>query len=178
MAKQYLGTYQGDCWPFVKKVVLEATGGQMGFGYIQAFLDAGGYEVPISEARNGDIVQVVDDDDAGPGADHPGLHTAIIVEVNPDGTFLAIDSNQKWDGIVRWRPNYDPALRAAQMGINVHVFRFGDSGGGVDGGGDDGGDGGSGGGGGPPAPSPTPDGSPAIVSADGDGLRLRSAPSL
>ncbi len=164
VAKQYLNTYQGDCWPFVRKVVLEATGKQMGFGYIQGFLEGGAYEVPYSEARNGDIVQIVDDARPGPGVSYNGLHTAIIVDVNPDGTFHALDSNQKWDGVVRWRPNYNPALRAAQLGLNVHVFRF---------------DAGSGGGGGAPAPAPAepPDGTPATVSADGDGLRLRSEPS-
>jgi uncharacterized protein YraI len=118
------GTYQGECWMWIQKVVLEATGRQMGFDYRAGFFDAGAIEVTLAEARAGDIVQVARDADTSPSADYPGLHTAIVLNNNGDGTLDAIDSNQNFDGIVRLRPNYDPAASAARYGLQVHVYRI------------------------------------------------------
>ena len=123
-ALEDLGTWQGECFIWMKKVVYEATGKQVGFGYRQGYLDAGAIEVSVAEAQAGDIIQIVSDDWDGPGADYNGLHTAIILENNGDGTFDAIDSNQKWDGMVRERPNYDPAAAARSRGIDFHIYRI------------------------------------------------------
>ncbi|MBI2765299.1 MAG: hypothetical protein HYX53_05215 [Chloroflexi bacterium] len=118
------GTYQGECWTWVQRVVLEATGRQMGFDYRMGFFDAGAIEVPLSEARAGDIVQIALDADTSPSVDYRGLHTAIIVHNNGDGTFDAIDSNQRFDGVVRMRLAYDPAAMAVASGLQLHVYRI------------------------------------------------------
>ncbi len=119
-----LGTWQGECWQWMKKVVYSATGKSVGFGYREGYLEAGAIEVSASEARAGDIIQIVNDDWDGPGADYNGLHTAIILENNGDGTFEAIDSNQQWDGIVRLRPGYNPQAVARARGLDVHFYRI------------------------------------------------------
>jgi Bacterial SH3 domain len=172
-------TYQGQCWPWMRQIVLETTGRTIGFGYVSGFYEAGAIEVPLSEARQGDIIQIADDQNAGPGVDYPGLHTALVVEAFGDGTFTIIDSNSKWDGVVRLRYNYDPIASANRyVGLEVHAWRIP-----LDGGGE-------------PAtqPSPTPTPSPepvevpeaesfsvgdsAVVATDSGCLNLRNAPSL
>lgn len=123
-ALSYDGTWQGECWQFVKKVVREATGNEMGFDYRQGYYDAGGYEVGGPVAQPGDIIQIVSDANSGPDADYPGLHSAIIVEVLGNGVFNVVDSNQNWDGMVHLRPDYDPAAIAASRGLNFHIYRI------------------------------------------------------
>ena len=125
-ALEDLGTWQGECWPWMRKVVLEATGKSVGFGYREGYFEAGAIEVTVAEARAGDIIQIVDDRRDGAAADYDGLHTAIILEPNGDGTFDAIDSNQKWDGVVRLRPNYAPTAQAYAKGLNFHIYRITD----------------------------------------------------
>ncbi|MFQ5382533.1 MAG: hypothetical protein ACE5EF_13070, partial [Dehalococcoidia bacterium] len=102
-----LGTYQGECWPWVRQVVADSLGVRMGFDYRQGFFDAGAVEVHLAEAAPGDVIQLADDSYTNPDADYPGLHTAIIVSVEGPGTFEVIDSNSQWDGIVRTRSGYD-----------------------------------------------------------------------
>jgi hypothetical protein len=68
-AQKYLGTQQGQCWTFVQKVVLEATGQKMGFDYRQGFFDAGAIEVDAASAQAGDIIQIDNDADTAPDAD-------------------------------------------------------------------------------------------------------------
>src|SRR3972149_6542303 len=99
-----LGSWQGECWQWMKNVVSEATGQTVGLDYRQGFFDAGAIEVSIADAGPGDIVQLASDSWTSPDADYSGLHTAIILESNGDGTFDVIDSNQLWDGIVRLGP--------------------------------------------------------------------------
>lgn len=123
-ALEDLGTWQGECWQWMKEVVHSATGMTVGFGYRDGYLEAGAVEVSAAQAQAGDIIQIVDDDWDGPGADYNGLHTAIILENNGDGTFEAIDSNQKWDGMVRMRPGYDPEAAARARGLDVHFYRI------------------------------------------------------
>ena len=124
-ALHYDGTYQGQCWGFVKKVVLETTGRQMGFDYRQGFFDAGAIEVSINDATVGDIIQVANDSDTSPTADYPGLHTAIILSSNGDGTFRIVDSNSNFDGIVHVRESYSPLAAASRFGgLTFHVYRF------------------------------------------------------
>jgi len=123
-ALQDLGTYQGDCWPWVKRVVQDATGKTMGFGYISGYIQGGAVQVSMEEARAGDVIQISDPSNPDPGAYYNGLHTALILENLGGGVFNAIDSNQNWDGMVNLRPNYKPFARAASLGLAVHIWRF------------------------------------------------------
>lgn len=124
VALKYDGTYQGECWGFVKRVVLEATGRQMGFDYRQGFFDGGAIEVSLADAQVGDVIQFADDRDTSPWASYPGLHTAIILDRTSTTTFNIIDSNSEWDGVVHIRPNYDPINEAAMKGLEFHIYRF------------------------------------------------------
>lgn len=123
-AMQDLGTWQGECWQWMKKVVFEATGQNVGFDYRDGYFEAGAVEVSLAEAGPGDIIQIASDRWTSPDADYAGLHTAVILEANGDGTFDVIDSNQLWDGIVRLRPGYDPAALASARGLNFHIYRI------------------------------------------------------
>lgn len=126
-ALKYDGTWQGECWDWVHKVVLEATGRTIGFDYRDGFFEAGAVEVSAADARAGDIIQIARDSDTSPGADYAGLHTSIILANLGDGTFDVIDSNQNFDGVVHQRPAYDPAASAARYdGLNYHIYRIGD----------------------------------------------------
>lgn len=169
------GTYQGQCWPWVQRVVFEATGFAIGWDYREGFFEAGAVEVKLDEARRGDIVQIARDSYTAPDADYPGLHTVIVLKNLGGGSLLVIDSNSQWDGIVRIREGYQPAAAAARSGLNYHVYRFtgspvpgGRPGGGVST---------------APAPTPAPGTAPAVqtgdtvrVVAQGDCLNLRWAP--
>lgn len=123
-ALPYNGTYQGECWIWVKKVVLEATGRQMGYDYRAGFFEAGAVEVSPEDARPGDIIQLIHDDNTSPWADYPGMHTAIVLENHGEGRFTVIDSNSQWDGVVRVRGNFVPAAAAARHGIHYHIYRI------------------------------------------------------
>ncbi len=123
-ATRDLGTWQGECWQWMKKVVADATGKQIGFDYRLGYLEAGAIEVTMDQAGPGDIIQIVRDSWSSPDADYPGLHTAIILSKNSDGTFDVIDSNQQWDGMVRLRAGYNPRALAAERGLNFHIYRF------------------------------------------------------
>ena len=159
-----LHTWQGQCFTWVKKVVDRATPYTMGYGYRDGYLGAGAVGVPLNEAVRGDIIQLANDAYSGPGAFYLGLHTAIVLQPLGAGRFDVIDSNQNWDEIVRLRPGYDPLASAGRyVGISVHVYRF---------------PGGSATDAPPPPTVELAEGDPAVVSADGDCLRLRSEPSL
>jgi hypothetical protein len=126
-ALAYDGTWQGECWGWVHKVVLEATGRTIGFDYRQGFFEAGAVEVAINEAQPGDIIQLARDSDTSPDADYPGLHTSIVLANLGNGLFDVIDSNQNFDGMVHQRPAYDPGAAAARYAVNVHIYRIGAS---------------------------------------------------
>jgi hypothetical protein len=124
-ASQYEGMYEGECWIFVKKVVLEALGIEMGFDYRLGYLDSGAVEVSIDHAAPGDIIQIADDNYTEPDADYPGLHTFIISEVVEYGVFNGWDSNSNWDGIVRYRESYDPrGIAGRYPNLNFRIYRF------------------------------------------------------
>ncbi len=125
VAVQALGTYEGECFPWVRRVVQAATGRAMGFGYRTGYLEAGAIEVPLDVAKPGDILQLIDDRDDGANADYAGMHTSIVLGVQSPGVFRVIDSNLAFDGVVRVRDDYNPvALAARYPNINVHVYRF------------------------------------------------------
>jgi hypothetical protein len=167
-AMRHLGTHGGQCWTFMREVVAEATGRQVGFDYRQGFFEAGAVEVSADEAVAGDIIQIASDSNTSPWASYPGLHTAIVMENLGGGVFNAIDSNQNWDEWVNLRPNYDPYAAAARYGLQVHIYRI---------------PGGSAGDTAIPVSVATNSGEWAagdsgVVAAGGDCLNLRSGPSL
>ncbi|MGH2611250.1 MAG: SH3 domain-containing protein, partial [Tepidiformaceae bacterium] len=124
-ALQYEGAWGGQCWQFMKDVVREATGAEIGFDYRQGYFEAGAVEVTdLAEVRAGDIIQVALDSWTSPDADYPGLHTSIVLTNLGDGTFDVIDSNQNWDEMVRLRPDYNPFEAAARYGLQVHIYRI------------------------------------------------------
>lgn len=123
-AVRYDGTWQGECWAFVKKVVREATGQEMGFDYRQGYFDAGATEVTVATAQPGDIIQIANDFNSGPNADYPGLHSSIVVENLGNGLFHVIDSNQNYDGMVHHRSDYSPSASAARYGLSFHIYRI------------------------------------------------------
>lgn len=122
-ALKYLGSYQGQCWGFAKKVVAEATGRRIGFDYRQGFFEGGAVEVSVKDAHPGDVIQYTDDSFTAPWADYPGLHTAIVLQRSED-SMSVIDANSFWDGIVRIRTGYDPAEQARIKGLSFHIYRF------------------------------------------------------
>lgn len=161
-----LGTWQGECWLWMKKVVFDATGKTVGYDYRAGYFEAGAVEVSLAEATAGDIIQIADDSWTAPDADYSGLHTAIILSANGDGTFEAIDSNQNYDGMVALRPGYNPARLAAARGLNFHIYRLSGNAAAIT----------------PPAPpvvtvaGPVGSGDKARINTPGDCLRLRTAP--
>ena len=124
-AAKYQGTYQGECWVFVKNIVREALGFEMGFDYRLGYLEAGAVEISVEFAAPGDIVQIADDNYTDPDASYPGLHTFLIAEVVDVGVYNGWDSNSQWDGIVRWREAYDAGAVAARYpNLNFRIYRF------------------------------------------------------
>jgi hypothetical protein len=125
VALSYDGTSQGQCWIFVKNVVREATGHEMGFDYRQGFFDAGAIEVSAADAQPGDIIQIANDADTSASADYNGLHTSIILANLGGGSFDVIDSNMNFDGVVHQRAGYNPAASAARYaGLSYHIYRI------------------------------------------------------
>ncbi|HEX6031562.1 MAG TPA: SH3 domain-containing protein [Tepidiformaceae bacterium] len=124
-ALKYEGSWGGQCWQFVKDVVREATGREIGFDYREGFFQAGAIEVTdLAQVRSGDIIQIADDAWTSPDADYAGLHTSIVLTNLGDGSFDVIDSNQNWDEMVGLRPNYHPFDAAARYGLDVHFYRI------------------------------------------------------
>jgi hypothetical protein len=124
-ALKYEGSWGGQCWQFMKDVVREATGREVGFDYREGFFQAGAVEVTdIAQVRSGDIIQIVDDAWTSPDADYPGLHTSIVLTNLGGGRFDVIDSNQNWDEMVGLRPGYNPFDAATRYGLNVHFYRI------------------------------------------------------
>lgn len=162
-AMRHLGTHGGQCWTFMRAVVAQATGRQVGFDYRQGFFEAGAVEVSAEEAAAGDIIQIASDANTHPWASYPGLHTAIVIDNLGGGVFNAIDSNQNWDEMVNLRPDYNPYAAAARYGLDVHIYRI---------------PGGSAGDTSAAASTDWAAGDGAVVAAGGDCLNLRDGPGL
>ena len=166
-----VGQQQGECFPWMRRIVQAATGIVLGNDYRLGYLQAGAVEVSPQAARSGDIIQIAKDADTSPFADYPGLHTAFVLENSGNGKFKVVDSNSNFDGVVRVRDAYDPAATAARYpGLSFHIYRL-------------------------PAPLPSaaikdppvlatntpgniPVGSMAEIAADGDCLRVRTIAGL
>ena len=167
-----LNQTKGECFPWVRAVVQTALGRVMGNDYHQGYLQAGGIEVPLVSARNGDIIQVTNPANTAWNADYVGLHTAIVLDNMGNGKFRVIDANSNYDGVVRIRENYSPTeLSTRTPGLVVRAYRIEGAPGVVT-----------------PVIPPAPSfattgtlpsvGQRVIVAADGDCLRVRSAPGL
>jgi hypothetical protein len=163
------GRFGGQCFPWMRRIVQEATGIVIGTDYRLGYLEAGAVEVPLTSAQHGDIIQLADDRNTLPTADYPGLHTAIVLDNLGGGKFRVIESNANFDGVVRVRESFEPLASAQRFpNISVHVYRL------------------------PNAPvrnpaepggslassAPLIPGVPAVIVADGDCLRVRATPRL
>ena len=105
------GDSGGQCKAFVNCIVWMASGGSqnVGGGYFQPFLNAGGSEITSVESlAKGDIVQVGE-----------GVHTFIIVGRVSGSLFTVVDSNRNYDEMVN---SYD---RNVTLDSNTRAFRMG-----------------------------------------------------
>ena len=171
LALTAVGQQQGECFPWMRRVVQAATGVVITTDYRLGYLQAGAIEVTPAAAQNGDIIQIANDANTAPAADYPGLHTTFILENQGGGKYEVVDSNSNYDGIVRVRDQYDPAASAARYpGVTFHIYRLPARATGA------------------PAVTPPaslvntpgviPIGSTAVIAADGDCLRVRSIAGL
>ncbi|TAJ21918.1 MAG: SH3 domain-containing protein, partial [Dehalococcoidia bacterium] len=120
-----VGQQQGECFPWIRRVVQSALGISIGNDYRLGYLQAGAVEVTPQAGRAGDILQIAKDSDTSPSADYAGLHTALILENLGGGKFKVVDSNSNFDGIVKIRDGYDPGASAARYpGLSFHIYRL------------------------------------------------------
>jgi hypothetical protein len=171
-----LGKFEGECFPFVQRVVKAVLGKSIGSDYRLGYLQAGAVEVTLAAAQPGDVIQLIDDRNTSPSADYPGMHTALVMENYGGGKFRVVDSNASYDGMVRVR-DYEPRTIALRYPyISIHAYHLIDTpvpaNGIVPPGAS------SGSGGTAIAPVPLTPGAQAVVAADGDCLRVRSVPAL
>lgn len=124
-ATSAVGQQQGECFPWLRRVVKAATEIQIGDDYRLGYLKAVAVEVSAQAARSGDIIQVANDADTHPFADYPGLHAALVLDNLGGGRFRVVDSNSNFDGIVRIRDYYDPGAAAARYpGLSFRIYRL------------------------------------------------------
>ncbi len=165
VAMNSLHQWEGECFPWVRRVIAAATGRTIGWDYRLGYLEAGATEIGLDEVRSGDVIQFANDAATGPSVSYPGLHTAIVMENHGGGSLTVIDSNSQWDGVVRIRTGYQPITQAARYeGITARAYRFPGVAEGAF-----------------PLQIPSDTltvGGTAIVSADGDCLRMRSVAGL
>ena len=170
-AMSAVGQQQGECFPWMRRIVQAVTGLTIGNDYRLGYLQAGAVEVSPQAARSGDIIQIAKDADTTPFADYLGLHTAMVLENQGGGKFKVVDSNSNFDGVVRVRDGYDPGAAAARYpGLSFHVYRLPETTQSASA---------------PPLPNSTgntpgviPIGSAAEIAADGDCLRVRTIAGL
>lgn len=98
----------GQCKTFVDCIIYAVSGRtQVTYpGYHEGFSRAGGQEISRNNTAIGDIIQVL------PSSYGMIQHTAIISSINADGSFRVIDSNWDYDGTVRERASWKPAIDA------------------------------------------------------------------
>ena len=118
-ARNYIGTYQGQCKVFVQKIYAEVYPGTLGTGYYQAYVNAGYHRVSKANVVPGDIVQETDS-----GSHTTGIHTAII-SGDPAGVDLkVIDSNFVAPNKVG-EHTYNPDAHAASHGGVAYYWHKG-----------------------------------------------------
>ena len=124
------GSY-GECKAFVQAVVNQELSDSLGTGYCQAYLDLGS-EVSggLTNAVRGDVIQINDSSNYNDCSDsdenyHSGMHTAIFLKDNGDGTIRVVDSNyvaSETVGVHDW--DIDDYMDSYPS-LNVHVYRLG-----------------------------------------------------
>ncbi len=120
-ALSHLGQNGGQCKPFLQNVVAEQ-GDILGAGYRQCYLNLGFEVVNHVNATRGDIIQIYRD--SNPENFETGMHTAIILDNNGNGTFDVVDSNWISANTVG-QHLWNPYAWASGYGLHVHIFRIG-----------------------------------------------------
>lgn len=116
-ALSHVGETYGDCWPFVRDMIYQASGGTQdisaaagGGDYFAHLSNAGGTRVSsLGSLIKGDVVQ----------EGQYGGHTFIIVGLVSGSTFDVVDSNHDWMGTVM---HYH---KAVTLDSDDQAFRFG-----------------------------------------------------
>ncbi|CAN7528896.1 CHAP domain-containing protein [Terrabacter sp. LjRoot27] len=117
-ARNYLGTYQGQCKVFVQKIYAETHANTLGTGYYQAYINAGYHQVSKANVVPGDIIQETN------AAHDRGIHTAIVTG-DPDGTGIrVIDSNFVAPNKVG-EHTYNPTTHAQANGGTAYYWHKG-----------------------------------------------------
>ncbi len=121
---QRLGQHGGQCKEAVNIWVAIASGGaqRLGGDYLENYRREGGSEVSRDQTAEGDIIQL-----NGPDGRYyyEGMHTAVIVShATGSDVFEVVDSNSRWDEIVREHA-WNPYVTAAAHGLSVHIWRMG-----------------------------------------------------
>lgn len=115
----------GQCWSFMRQVVLTATGGRVAVGknnnYYASYADVGGELVGRDSAQPGDIIQKYNPSNH---TDSTRVHTAIVLgHAAGSNTFSVIDQNYASTGKVL-RHSYDP-WASLPAGWAVAIWRLG-----------------------------------------------------
>ncbi|MFC1613658.1 hypothetical protein ACFL23_05065 [Patescibacteria group bacterium] len=124
-ALKYDGKSGDTCKKFVQIKVLDNLGYSLGTGYRDCYLKSGHEIISINDLVRGDIIQLCKDSDSDKY--YLGMHTAIVLENNNDGTLTVIDSNWclnncKMVSIHIW----DPYSWANEYALQVHFYRLGE----------------------------------------------------
>lgn len=110
---------EGECIMSVKRWI-EAGGGNWGPGGTPVGNYTTATEIPLEDARPGDVVQYIYT--SSPTSWATGVHTVLITGVNEDGTFKIVESNNPGgSGLVtkddKWKPK-------PPEGFTATVYRF------------------------------------------------------
>jgi hypothetical protein len=117
--------YYGQCFDFVKQVLLDASGGKIVIStgtqnYKTAYTQGSAHAVPVSPAlaEPGDVIQIAPPNGFA-NSNGTGIHTMIIVSNNNNGDYTVIDQNYDNNKLIlthdfdlsqvpRWWPGSQP----------------------------------------------------------------------